>query len=267
VTSPTPTSWRAERRGRIAILAFDRPPRNFMSFRAMTDLEALLLELADDESVHVVVLTGGVPGYFVAHADLDDLRAIGQGQPVDGDPGSWGRTLALLGTMPQPVVAAVNGQAWGGGCELSLACTMRVVAASGHFAQPEVNVGIIPGAGGTQRLPRLVGAGRAAELVLSGRPVLAAEAVAIGLANAELPDEGFLDAVVAWVEPMASKSRTALAAAKRAVTEGMALPLDDALRLEGRLFLELQTSREALDLQGAALERYGAAADDEHVDL
>lgn len=264
------TMWRVDRRGdegRIAVATFHRPPRNFMSFLAMTELEDVLGELAADVSVHVIVLASDVPGYFVAHADLDDLRAIGQGQPVQGDPGAWGRTLTLLGTMPQPVIAAVNGQAWGGGCELALACTMRVVARSGHFAQPEVNVGIIPGAGGTQRLPRLVGAGRAAELVLSGRAVPAGEAVAIGLANAVLPDDGFLDAVVDWAAPIASKPQPALAAGKRAVLEGMTLSLDEGLRLEGRLFVELQTGATALELQRDALARYAAAADDEAVEL
>ena len=261
--------WTVERHdeGRIAIATFVRPPRNFMSFLAMTELEQVLLGLQDDASVRVVVLTGGVPGYFVAHADLDDLRAIGQGQPYEGDPSSWGRTLGLLGSMPQPTIAAVNGQAWGGGCELSLACTMRVVAVSGHFAQPEVNVGIIPGAGGTQRLPRLVGPGRAAELVLSGRVVGAAEAVAIGLANDVLPDDGFVDAVVDWARPIASKPAAALAAAKRAMLEGLSMPLSDGLRLEGQLFLALQTGAEALDLQRGALDRYEVAAPDETVEL
>jgi enoyl-CoA hydratase/carnithine racemase len=169
--------------------------------------------------------------------------------------------------MPQPTIAAVNGQAWGGGCELSMACTMRVVATSGHFAQPEVNVGIIPGAGGTQRLPRLVGPGRAAELVLSGRAVRADEAVAIGLANAVLPDDGFVDAVVAWAQPIASKPLSALAAAKQAVLEGMSLPLDEALRLDGRLFIGLQTGQEALDLQRGALDRYEAAGPSASIEL
>lgn len=259
--------WKVERRDGVAVATFTRPPRNFMSFLAMTQLEQALTELAADDDVRVVILTGGVAGYFVAHADLDDLRAIGRGQSVEGDPASWGRTLALLTTMPQPVIAAVNGQAWGGGCELALACTMRLVSTSGHFAQPEVNVGIIPGAGGTQRLPRLVGAGRAAELVLSGRVVRADEAVAIGLANAVLADEGFVDAAVAWARPIAAKPATALAAAKQAILEGASLPLDEALRLESRLFLELQTGREALDLQRRALDRYASASDDDHVEL
>jgi len=261
--------WGVQRHdeGRVAVATFGRPPRNFMSFAAMTELEQVLLALQDDPSVRVVILTGGVPGYFVAHADLDDLRALGQGRAVEGDPSSWGRTLSLLGSMPQPTIAAVNGQAWGGGCELSLACTMRLVAAGGHFAQPEVNVGIIPGAGGTQRLPRLVGAGRAAELVLSGRVVGAAESVAIGLANDALPDDGFVEAAVAWARPIASKPAAALAAAKRAMLEGLSMPLADGLRLEGQLFVGLQTGTEALDLQRGALDRYDTAAPGDIVEL
>src|SRR3954464_10915344 len=104
-----------------------------MSMAAMGELESLLQEVAADETITVVVLTGGVPGYFVAHADLDDLSALGRGEPVEGDPGSWGRVCALLESMPQPTVAAINGQAWGGGCEISLACTLRVAAQSAHL--------------------------------------------------------------------------------------------------------------------------------------
>ena len=149
--------WSVEHRGPVAVATFNRPPRNFMSFVAMGELRAVLEVLAVRDDVTVVILTGGVPGYFIAHADLEDLSRMGRGEPVEGDPSDWGRTFALIESMPQPVVAAINGQAWGGGCELSLACTLRVAAESAHLAQPEVNVGIIPGAGGTQRLPRLIG--------------------------------------------------------------------------------------------------------------
>lgn len=228
-----------------------------MSFQAMTELESVLKDLAADDSVSVVVLTGGVDGYFVAHADLDDLTKIGRGEVVEGDPTSWYRSLELLESMPQPTVAAINGQAHGGGCEILLACTLRLVAESGHMGQPEVVVGIIPGAGGTQRLPRLVGPGMAAELILSGRVVRAEEAVRMGLANAVLPDEGFIDHVVEWLEPIARHPRAALAAAKKAIVEGLRLSFAEGLRLEGRLFLELQTGKEALDLQERTLEAYG----------
>src|SRR5690349_987636 len=188
------TYFDVERRGTIALVTFRRPPRNLMSMAAMTELEGVLGAIAGDETVNVVVITGGVDGYFIAHADIDDLIKLGSGEPIEGDPFSWSRTFALMDAMPQPVVAAINGQAWGGGCELSLACTLRVAAASAHFGQPEVAVGIIPGAGGTQRLPRLIGAGRAANLVLTARIIDATEGERIGLVDAVLPDDGFVDA-------------------------------------------------------------------------
>ena len=178
------TYFAVEHRDSIALVTFVRPPRNLMSMSAMTELEGVLSGLATEESVNVVVITGGVPGYFIAHADLDDLIRLGRGEPVEGDPLSWSRTFALMDTMPQPVVAAINGQAGGGGCELALACTLRVASESAHFGQPEVSVGIIPGAGGTQRLPRLIGPGRAAELILSARVIVADEAERIGLVEA-----------------------------------------------------------------------------------
>jgi enoyl-CoA hydratase/carnithine racemase len=150
---------------------------------------------------------------------------------------------------------------------LCWACTIRLVARSGHFGQPEVNVGIIPGAGGTQRLPRLIGPGRAADLVLTGRRVDADEAVAMGLAAAVLPDDGFIDQAIAWAEQLAAKPRAALVAGKRAIVEGMRLPIDEALRLEGRLFMELQLSAGANQLEEEALRRYREAPPDEAVFL
>ena len=262
-----PSTWALERHGAVAVATFTRPPRNLMSFAALGELEAVLGRLAEDPEVHVVVLTGGVDGYFVAHADLDDLGALGRGEPVDGDPFVWSRVTALLESMPQPVVAAIDGQAWGGGCELALACTVRVASERAHLGQPEILVGIIPGAGGTQRLGRLVGPGRAAELVLSGRIVEAREAAAIGLVEAVLPVEGFLDAVLGWVAPMAANPRAALAAGKRAVVEGGRLPLADGLALEGELFVALQTGDDALTRQDAVTARYAAAGDDDRVTL
>ncbi len=252
--------WSLERHDRIAIATFTRPPRNFMSVAAMTELVALLESVAEDEAVSVVVLTGGVDGYFVAHADLDDLTKLGRGEDVDGDLRSWGRALTLLESMPQPTVAAINGQAHGGGCEISLACTLRLIAESGHMGQPEVVVGIIPGAGGTQRLPRLIGPAKGAELVLSGRRVDADECVAIGLANAKLPDEGFVRHVTEWLQPIARQPRSALFAAKKAIVEGLRLDFADGMRLEGRLFVELQTGKEALELQSKAIDAYASGS-------
>jgi enoyl-CoA hydratase len=261
------TDWSVETSDGIAVATFSRPPRNLMSMAAMGELERLLGDIAADASVNVLVLTGGVPGYFVAHADLDDLAALGRGEPVEGDPGSWGRAFALLETMPQPVVAAVDGQAWGGGCELCLACTLRVASERAHFGQPEVAVGIIPGGGGTQRLPRLIGAGRAAELVLSARIIDAHEALRIGLVEAVLPNVDFVERALEWVQPMATKPRAALFAAKRAVIDGLRLPLEEGLRLEGRLFVECQTRPDTIAIQERVADTERSTPGDQRVDL
>jgi len=261
------TFFSVEHRDAIAVVTFERPPRNLMSMAAMTELEGVLGELASDDSVNVVVITGGVPGYFIAHADVEDLAKLGRGEPVDGDPGSWSRAFALLESMPQPVIAAINGQAWGGGCELALACTLRVAAASAHFGQPEVLVGIIPGGGGTQRLPRLVGAGRAANLILTGRIIDADEAMRIGLVETVLPDDGFMDEALAFAASIAGLPRTAVVAAKRAIIEGLRLPLDEGLRVEAGLFIECQVGPDALRLEQAAADRYRDADPDEPIGL
>jgi enoyl-CoA hydratase/carnithine racemase len=261
------TSWTLERFDTVALATFRRPPRNLMSMAAMGELEQLVGEVAADADIQLLVLTGGIAGYFVADADLDDLAALGRGEAVEGDPGSWARTFALLESMPQPVVAAVDGQAWGGGCELCLACTLRVASDRAHFGQPEVTVGIIPGGGGTQRLPRLIGVGRAAELVLSGRIVDAEEAQRIGLVEVVLPHDGFVERVLEWVTPIATKPPAALRAAKRAIVDGMRVPLDEGLRIEGRLFIECQMRPDAIAIQERVADAERNAPADQRVDL
>ena len=238
--------WTVDVADGIAVATFVRPPSNWMSLAAMTELADLLEELAArTDDVSVVVLTGGVDGYFIAHADLDDLAALGRGEKVEGEPGAWRRALATLESMPQPTVAAIDGQAWGGGCETALACTMRVGSERAHLGQPEVSVGIIPGSGGTQRLPRLVGPAIGAELCLTGRIVKADEALRIGLLNTVLPTDGFLDEVRRWCGRITRNPPAAVFAAKRAVVDGLRLPLDDGLRLEGQLFAAANASPEA----------------------
>lgn len=254
-------TWTLDERGKVAVLTFTRPPSNWMSLAAMTELVAKLEALAArSDEITVVMLTGGVDGYFVAHADLDDLAEFAAGRMPEGDPGAWVKALALIESMPQPVVAAIDGQAWGGGCELSLACTMRIGSERAHMGQPEVSVGIIPGAGGTQRLPRLVGGGIGAELCLSGRIVQADEAHRIGLLNAVLPTEGFVDAAVEWCGQITRNPANAVFAAKTAVVEGLRLPLIDGLKLEGRLFAEANSSDEA-KAANAAVTRAGGMID------
>ena len=198
---PAMASWTREDHDGVAVLTFRRPPSNWMDLVSMGELADHLAALAEESAtVRVVMLTGGLDGYFIAHADLDDLAKLAKGEPIEGDLMSWFRRCTLLDTMPQPTVAAIDGQAWGGGCETSLACTMRIGSERAHLGQPEVAIGIIPGAGGTQRLPRLVGGAIGAELCLTGRIATAEEAHRIGLLNAVLPTDGFRDAAIAWCQ-------------------------------------------------------------------
>ena len=254
-------NWALDAHGKVAVLTFTRPPRNLMDMASMTELVVHLEDLSTrTDEFSVVMLTGGVDGFFIAHADLDDLAAIARGEMPAGDPRSWSRATHLLENMPQPTVAAVDGQAWGGGCETALACTMRVGSQRAHLGQPEVAIGIIPGGGGTQRLPRLVGSAIGAELCLSGRVVDAAEAQRIGLLNEVLPTDGFVAHAVEWCQRIARHPAHAVFKAKQAVVEGLRLPLDDGLRLEVGLFLEANASDDAR-ARNAAVNRGGGVAD------
>jgi enoyl-CoA hydratase/carnithine racemase len=253
------TTWSLEQHGKVGVLTFTRPPRNLMDMASMTELVGHLESLSErTDEVTVVMLTGGVDGYFIAHADLDDLAKIARGEMPDGDPRSWSQAMHLLENMPQPTVAAIDGQAWGGGSETSLACTMRIGSERAHMGQPEVAIGIIPGGGGTQRLPRLVGSAIGAELCLSGRVIDAAEAKRIGLLNEVLPTDGFVEHAIAWCERIARHPAHAVFAAKKAVVDGLRLPLDQGLRLEVELFLTANASDDA-KARNAAVSRPGEA--------
>jgi enoyl-CoA hydratase len=256
VTSIETTAWTLEVEQRVAVATFSHPPRNLMTFADMTELEGIVRKVAEDEAISVLVIASATPDYFVAHGDLDDLLRLGRGEPYAGDAGSWPRTLGLFETMPQIVIAAINGQAWGGGLELSLACTLRIAGPAASLGLCEVGLGLIPGGGGTQRLPRLIGAGRAAEMVLTSRPVDAEEAQRIGLVQTVLPDSPFIDAVLEWVAPLAANPPQALRAAKKALAGAEYLPLEQGLALEGELVGPLLADPEAVALQEQELARH-----------
>lgn len=248
--------WTVEERGPLAIVTFMRPPRNLMHLLGIAELDRLAQALGARSDITAVMLHGGLPGYFVGHADLDDLLDLARGKDATGDPKSWRRALTTLEAIPQPVIAAIDGQAWGGGLELALACTLRVASPSARLGLPEVTVGTIPGGGGTQRLPRLIGPGRAAELILSGRILSGDEAHTLGVVERMLPDEEFLAAATEWAELVAHRPRHAVVAAKRALVDGMRVGFDDGIRLEGRLFIECQHNEAALLRQEATHRQY-----------
>jgi enoyl-CoA hydratase len=224
--------------------ALDRP--------TLEELRDTLAELALDTSARVVVLTGAGEKAFVAGADIKYMSGLG----VD-EARAWGelghRSAQLLETMPKPSIAAINGFALGGGCELALACDLRYAASTAKLGQPEVNLGIIPGWGGTQRLARVCGLGVAKELVLTGRLVDADEALRVGLVNAV--HDPVAEKAREIAELLASKSPLALAAAKRALNHALQGDHVENLDREATEFAELFASEDAKEGMTAFTEK------------
>lgn len=257
--------WHVEERGTVAVLSYNHPPRNFLTFEALSELCLKLETIANDNTIRIVMVTSAVPEYFAAHADLDDVAALSRG-PVP-EAGAWYRAFRLLEDIPQPTIAAIDGQAWGGAIELALSCTLRVASERAHLSFPEIALGFIPGAGGSQRLARLAGAGVAADLILTGRVIDAAEALRLGLVQRVWPTAVFGDAALGLASDLAARPRAALAAAKKAVVHGSRLPLSDGLKLEGAMFAELIRQPESLARQAAARAAYRGRSSDTVIEL
>ncbi len=223
----------AERR--VGTIRIDRPPMNALSHQVSEEIEAAARAADDHDDVGAVVVWGGAK-VFAAGADVKEFPDRTYAQ-MAGSGLALQRALDALAGVPMVTIAAVSGYALGGGCELAMACDFRFAAADAKMGQPEILLGLIPGAGGTQRLPRLVGLSRAKELIYSGRMVDMAEAERIGLVDAVFsPDdlkEQALDAAARY-----AAGPFALRLAKRALDDGSELPLDQALRLERSLFAE-----------------------------
>ena len=222
----------------VALLRWERPPLNVFDTRLQGDLDQVLRKVSASPEISAVVLTGGAN--FSAGGDLKEMAGLAPDAIA-----RYTHNISLLtsavGTLPMPVIAAVRGYALGGGCELALAADFRVCADTARFGLPEAALGVLPGAGGTQRLPRLVGAARAKDLIFSGREADASEAVGIGLADLTAPDREAESVALDWGRHLATRPAPALRAAKRAVDQGLDGTLDDGLGLETELFGELLT--------------------------
>ncbi len=230
-----PPLVRLERRDDgVAVVTLDNPKVNALSQELLADLFDVVADLTASPPGAVVV-TGG-ERIFAAGADISQF-----GGPHEADHIGRGfhRTLDALAALPRFTVAAVSGYALGGGCELAMACDYRIASERAVFGQPEVLLGIIPGGGGTQRLPRLVGAGRAKELMITGRQVRAEEALRIGLADEVVAGEQLHERALALAAEVARGARAAQGLIKKAVDQGLGLPLHDGLLLERRLFTEV----------------------------
>lgn len=222
-----------ERRGSVCIFRINRPDQsNALSRKVLIGIGQFARDAGSDPRVRALVITGAGPKVFCAGADLKE-RAGWSDDDVRDQLRLYRSELGALDHCPKPVVAAINGHALGGGLEIAMTCDLRVAASHALFAQPEVSLGIIPGAGGTQRLTRLVGEGRAKELVLLGRRIPATEALAIGLINRICPESAdVLEDTLAWIEPITKGAPIAHCAALSAIDAAVDACLEQGLNVE-----------------------------------
>ncbi|MCC6651585.1 MAG: enoyl-CoA hydratase/isomerase family protein [Candidatus Eisenbacteria bacterium] len=233
-----------EAQGKVTILRVNRPDKlNAINRETLGEIADAVRAFASDDSQGALVITGEGVKAFISGADIGELQPLGPSEAEDIS--RFGQAVVeLIERSPKPVIAAVNGFAFGGGCELALACHIRLASDNAVMGLPEVKLGIIPGYGGTQRLPRLVGPGRAFELVLTGRPVKAEEAAAIGLVNRVLPQAELLPEAIKMAEGITRNGPLAVAAAMECIVRGMNLSLDQGLRFESGRFGILAASED-----------------------
>lgn len=231
----TPETLRYEVEDGIAVVTLNRPDKlNALSREVLDELDACFVEVGNDDAVRGIILTGAGGKAFAAGADIAEFRAM---TAMDG------HRFALRGqavfnriaSLRKPVIAAVNGFALGGGCELAISCQLRTASENASFGQPEVNLGIIPGYGGTQRLPRLIGLGMAMEMILTGERISARRALDIGLVNRLYPDDTLIDGTKELLQGIMSKAPAALGLAIEALRSSD-IPLHEGLRYEATLF-------------------------------
>ena len=224
-----------ERRGRVAVITINRPQKlNALNIQTRTEGAAALDELREDAEVRVVVITGAGEKAFVAGADIAEFE--GRTAVTQRDVMTARSLFTAVDTFPKPVIAMINGFCLGGGCELALSCDIRVASETARFGQPEINLGIIPGGGGTQRLTRLVGEGKAMELILTGDMIDAQHAFNLGLVNLVVPAADLEAKTMEMANRIAEKSPVALRMAKEAVKTAARANLDEGLRREIDLF-------------------------------
>ncbi len=249
------SSVRLEREGRTAIVRVDRPKvLNALDNATISELHTRIAELSDDAGVGAIVLTGAGEKAFIAGADISSL--VDQGVLGGAANSRLGQALTTaIESSPKPVLAAINGFALGGGLEVALACDLRYASSTARLGLPEVSLGIIPGYGGTQRLPRLIGMGPALQLILTADHVDADEALRLGLVNGVFAPDELLPGVLKVAERIESRGPTAVALAKRAVRRGFHMPLAEGLDLEADLFGMISSTDEMREGLTAFLEK------------
>lgn len=226
----------------VELIRLQRPPMNALSGELLAELAEVVEGLTKDPDLKAVVVTGNEK-VFAAGAEISQL------QGGEGEGGhmlaNFRRSLDGFAAIPRPVIAVVSGYALGGGLEMALACDLRMASESARLGQPEILLGLFPGAGGTQRLPRLIGPARAKEMLWTGRQVKAEEALAIGLVDRVVPVEGYLEAALEWAASFGRGAVVAMGLSKRAVDGGLEMSLDKGLDLEAELFRDALRTEDA----------------------
>ena len=236
MSSPALENVLYEKKGVIAYVTLDRPKvLNALNQKTWENLQTVFEDARDDAAVRGAILTGAGDKAFIAGADISELAHV---TAVEAEKSSsYGQAvLNLIENLGKPVIAAVNGFALGGGCETAMACTIRVASENAKFGQPEVTLGLIPGGGGTQRLPRLVGKGRALQLILSGEIINAQEAYRIGLVNEVVPAADLMTRAEAILKRIFSNAPLAIKYSLEAVNKGLETSQAEGLSLEASLF-------------------------------
>jgi enoyl-CoA hydratase/carnithine racemase len=239
--------FKVEQRGALEIWTIDgQSRRNAISRAMLGELEELVQRVSQSRTTRAVVITGAGDKAFCAGADLKERTTMDEAE-VRAFLERLRRTLRAVELSDTVFIAAINGSAFGGGTELALACDLRVAAPAAELGLTEVKLGIIPGGGGTQRLSRLIGPGRAKDLILTGRRVNAAEAFSFGLVNRLAPEGRLLDVAVVMAELIVENAPLAVGAAKHAIDEGLSLPIEDALQLELRKYETILKTEDRLE--------------------
>ena len=243
-----------EKQGHVGIVTIDRQEAlNALNSQVLSDLDAVIDQVAADDEIYVMILTGAGRS-FVAGADIGEMKGFSS---IDGKKfGVHGGGVFLkLENLSKPVIAAVNGFALGGGCELSMACDIRLASEKARFGQPEVGLGITPGFGGTQRLARLVGPGMAKQLIYTAKNIKADEALRIGLVNTVYPAQELLPAAEKLAGTIAKNAPIAVRACKKAINDGLQVDMDRAVTIEEKLFGSCFETADQKEGMGAFLEK------------
>lgn len=236
----------------VGTIVIDRPPANAVNPELIEEFLRVLPPLADDPDVRCIVITG-VGRFFVAGADIAVMRDLSLGNHVKMR--RWIEVQRALELAPKPVIAAINGHALGGGAELSLACDLRIASESATVGFPEMRLGLFPGAGGSQRLPRLLGPHRAKLLMIRGARLSATEALEIGLVDRVVPDDQFQDAVRAEASTLAHSPTATIGLLKRSMTDGAPLGIDDAMAVEWAAVQQVIATEDAAEGLQAFLDK------------